>query len=652
MTKLFLFFAFCISVLSAQNNVSMDLFAYEIGHEDGRGIYLIVYGTTKGETGPYTCYRNDNPQFFDMFYQFVREIKAVKNRWVVGSTVNHSDVTSQPEGGFAHLYTRNNTDSYAEFVRSWPGESSTRYWNNTVFMMNLSIDAGNNNIVKFGRGAPFYRTMTENVAMEGMIETSSTIHSSDGANFQNSSGFNHLMAEMYPQYTVDETLPFDLEITAAEQGIVATANRAGQILAISQRENNICFNYLFSELKELHSIQSDLNRYVSGQSTSMSTSSQHSGGRRTISMPPNDYFTYTDWSTSSSSRQISTRAYPNINETVAPKWNFVTGSRTAIVRYADDVYRTLAKYSPETCLWPGHSTPTVVLQGANPLNVDRGTEYVDPGYIAKDYEGNPVQMIVTPSTINTETFGTHIINYSKNVSFYDSLTGETLATSLYAERTVNVVCFHEWGSYVNEGANHSRTCNKCGTTETSPHNFTGTIVQYYMSYHNAKCVCGFENIGASKKVEFDGVISRKGPNFTSENDPVHGWSTAWNLNVSYLPDDRIFHQDNGQPYYVFLPPGQWRAVLVARYNALDGAAQTALATGLPLYSIRIGQYAVPGYLVFSDISSTAFAGNNIMSTVKSPFFDGNKNIGIVIAAYGGQSYNAHCNLFSVYFEKL
>ncbi len=89
---------------------------------------------------------------------------------------------------------------------------------------------------------------------------------------------------------------------------------------------------------------------------------------------------------------------------------------------------------------PANNPPIITLIGANPLRLDTGTTFVDPGATANDAEdGDITANIVKTGTVNTSTVGTYTINYSVTDSggLSASTTRQVIVSDPYVPPVVN-----------------------------------------------------------------------------------------------------------------------------------------------------------------------------------------------------------------------
>ena len=82
-----------------------------------------------------------------------------------------------------------------------------------------------------------------------------------------------------------------------------------------------------------------------------------------------------------------------------------------------------------TIIVENNQNPVITLLGNNPFNLNKGTNYIEPGVSAVDALGNILQ-VSTNNNINKDVLGTYYVNYNVTDSY---------GNSTAAQRTVNVV---------------------------------------------------------------------------------------------------------------------------------------------------------------------------------------------------------------------
>jgi hypothetical protein len=394
-----------IYLFGTNPTVTVDLLAYELGYDDSRGVYLLVYGNQGYDESTFTCFRNDNPQFFDSYFSFVKQIKQKKNRWVITETRNVKNMNYNLSGWNTFYSENSSTYYYKRVTPNIYGYTDTRKWQNTVTLMDLTIDTSDltiHKVVGFKSGGTFTRTFNEN---NTKTMTSSATTTGYHSRRYGSTGTptisrpvlsSHNHTRNMTSYTCTSSDFIPIKIGYDVQGLYVTHNLGDtDEITFNQRQNPYFFSYLVRELQEIKSMQSDTLKYQGGQSISSSTINSSSGPRRRYS---SSYY-YEDYTTTVNNNSTTSRGYPNPSEGVAPKYDiFYEGPYLRVIRYADDVYRTLAENcdisSSELPYSSTPQAPRITLLGDNPVNLDYGASYVEPGYTTWDINRDTVSVTV------------------------------------------------------------------------------------------------------------------------------------------------------------------------------------------------------------------------------------------------------------------
>jgi len=360
---LFVIFVILCGLRMYAVEAQLDLYQYEIGVQKGKGLFLTVYADP--QVAPhvqYTCFRQKNSIFFDLFYDFVKEIKASKNNWLVTSYNTHTYVNYYlgTETLFIPEYGLNPNGEYITPAHIQTSKLSTRNWQNTVIVMSLSVnDAGE--VIGFRNGAIYTRTMTENFPEDSHKSSTTTEYFFEQILGLQSSCVSRT-EELPPgppggSYSCSSSSPFTMKMTDTN-GISCTIDINSITMELKDRHGYDAFNLFQNELNELSSLQYDTLRYAGGNS-----SSYNGMNASYMSM-----YTYTNWifypspdpvgpgvwepieykkvlySTTSFSGGSTSLNYPNPGEPPAPIFYMQSNNNViSIIRFADDIYRTLAE---------------------------------------------------------------------------------------------------------------------------------------------------------------------------------------------------------------------------------------------------------------------------------------------------------------------
>jgi len=329
---------------------SWELYKYTIGFSQQQGAYLTAYPVLAGQD-TVQCFRNDNPQFFDALYRFIKELKAAKNRWSITSTHTSSSTSS---GTHPVIPAGDNTEIGPAWATTY--ENNSRQWANTVLLAEFEINDTKGTVTSFKIHSTRVRTYGEQGIKSGSSSSSTMYYWSSGS-LQSSSGNVQYdstppinVASSFPEVNYSILQDTDLGILLKIQSSLAPF----PITDIVQRENPELFSLVLQEVKEIVTLQNQKLRYAGGTANSYAMGEVHSGIRSNTTSGGST------WSISSSGESTQVRGYPDPMEHTTPSYNleleyfdipdpeypggFLFGGVriTGITRFADDIYRTLA----------------------------------------------------------------------------------------------------------------------------------------------------------------------------------------------------------------------------------------------------------------------------------------------------------------------